>query len=148
MASTDKANTKEDLEQMIADLESSAGTLKEEITATTAEIAEMQVEIKRASEIRIKQNQEFQMTMTDQTATKKILEKALDKLASFYGKKAAFLQHHGRYQKSAAASGVTAMIETIIHESEIVAKKALEAENEASAAYEAFVTNSNTGIKA
>jgi hypothetical protein len=148
MAATDKANTKEDLAQSIEDLESSAGTLKEEITATTAEIAEMQVEIKRASEIRIKQNQEFQMTMTDQTATKKILEKALDKLASFYGKKAAFLQHHGRYQKSAAASGVTAMIETIIHESELVAKKALEAENDASAAYEAFVTNSNTGIKA
>ena len=55
------------------------------------------------------------------------------------GKKAALLQAQGRYQKSAAASGVTAMIETIIHESEIVAKKALEAENEASAAYEAFV---------
>merc|ERR1719321_666502 len=148
MQTTDKTNTKEDLAQSIEDLASSAVTLKEEITSLGAEITEMQVEIKRASEIRIKQNEEFQMTMTDQTATKKILQKALDKLASFYGKKAALLQHNGRYQKSAAASGVTAMIETIIHESEIVAKKALEAENEASAAYEAFVTNSNTGIKA
>merc|ERR1719191_461560 len=148
MASTDKANTKEDLEQMIADLESSSVTLKEEITATKAEIAEMQVELKSASEIRVKQNQEFQMTMTDQAATQKILQKALDKLASFYGKKAALLQQSGRYQKSAAAGGVTAMIETIIHESETVAKKALEAENEASAAYEAFVANSNAGIKA
>merc|ERR1719161_1659218 len=146
MATTDKTNTKEDLTQAIADLESSTVTLKEDITATKAEIVEMQVEIKSASEIRVKQNQEFQMTITDQIATKKILEKALDKLASFYGKKAALLQH--RHQKSAAASGVTAMIETIIHESEIVAKKALEAENEASAAYEAFVANSNTGIKA
>lgn len=123
-------------------------TLKEEITATKTEIAEMQVELKSASEIRVKQNQEFQMTMTDQAATQKILQKALDKLASFYGKKAALLQQRGQYQKSAAAGGVTAMIETIIHESETVAKKALEAENEASAAYEAFVANTNSGIKA
>merc|ERR1719316_459249 len=69
MASTDKVNTKEDLTQSIADLESLSVTLKEEITATKAEIAEMQVELKSASEIRVKQNQEFQMTMTDQAAT-------------------------------------------------------------------------------
>jgi len=148
MSTTDKTNTKEDLTQTIADLESSSGTLKEEIVATTAEIAEMQVEIKRASEIRVKQNQEFQMTVTDQVATQKILAKALDKLQAFYGKKAALLQQRGRYGKSAAASGVVAMIESIIQESKDVAAKALKAENEASASYEAFVTNSNSGIEA
>jgi len=148
METTDKTNTKEDLTQTIADLESSAGTLKEEIVATTAEIAEMQVEIKRASEIRVKQNQEFQMTVTDQVATQKILKKALDRLQAFYGKKAALLQQRGRYGKSAAASGVVAMIESIIDESKDVAAKALKAENEASASYEAFVTNSNSGIEA
>jgi hypothetical protein len=148
MATTDKTNTKEDLTQIIADLESEAGTLKEEITATTTEIAEMQVEIKRASEIRIKQNQEFQMTVTDQIATQKILKKALDKLQSFYGKKAALLQHRDRYQKSAAAGGVVAMIDSIIQESKDVAEKALKAENDAAAGYEAFVSNSNAGLEA
>merc|ERR1719262_983976 len=40
------------------------------------------------------------------------------------------------------------MIEGIIDESKDVAAKALKAENDASAAYEAFVTNSNSGIEA
>merc|ERR1719158_126141 len=40
------------------------------------------------------------------------------------------------------------MIDSIIQESDDVAAKALEAENEAAAAYEAFVTNSNAGIEA
>merc|ERR1719265_1843989 len=40
------------------------------------------------------------------------------------------------------------MIETIIHESQDVAAKALKAENEAQAAYQAFVDNSNSGIDA
>merc|ERR1719263_82919 len=121
----------------------------EEIAAAAAEITEMQVEIKRASEIRVKENAEFQMTVTDQVATQKILAKALAKLQSFYGKKAVLLQRVvEKYQKSAAAGGVVAMIEGIIDESKDVAAKALKAENDSSANYESFVTNSNEAIKA
>merc|ERR1719235_2383378 len=149
METTKKKNDKEDLAQTIADLESLATTGKEEIAALEAEITEMQVEIKRASEIRVKENAEFQMTVTDQVATQKILAKALAKLQSFYGKKAVLLQRVAqRYQKSAAAGGVVAMIEGIIDESKDVAAKALKAENDASANYESFVTNSNVAIKA
>jgi len=149
MQTTAKTNDKEDLAQSIADLESLATTGKEEIAAAAAEITEMQVEIKRASEIRVKENAEFQMTVTDQVATQKILAKALAKLQSFYGKKAVLLQRVvERYQKSAAAGGVVAMIEGIIEESKDVAAKALKAENDASANYEAFVANSNASIEA
>jgi chromosome segregation ATPase len=149
MQTTEKTNSKEDLEQTIADLESLSTTGKEEIAALNAEITEMQVEIKRASEIRVKQNSEFQMTVTDQVATQKILQKALGRLQQFYGKKAALLQRVAqKYQKSAAAGGVVAMIEGIIDESKDVAAKALTAENDASATYESFVSNSNEAIKA
>jgi chromosome segregation ATPase len=106
MQTTKKKNDKEDLTQTIADLESLATTGKEDIAALKAEISEMQIEIKRASEIRVKENAEFQMTVTDQVATQKILAKALAKLQSFYGKKAALLQRVAeKYQKSAAAGG-------------------------------------------
>merc|ERR1719388_339621 len=111
MQTTEKTNSKEDLEQTIADLESLATTGKEEIAAMNAEITEMQVEIKRASEIRVKENSEFQMTVTDQVATQKILAKALARLQQFYGKflqKPAFLQIVQKYAKSAAAGGVVA----------------------------------------
>lgn len=149
MQTTAKTNDKEDLTQTVADLQSLSTTGKEDIAAMNAEITEMQVEIKRASEIRIKENAEFQMTVTDQVATQKILAKALAKLQSFYGKKAALLQRVvERYQKSAAAGGVVAMIEGIIDESKDVAAKALKAENDSSANYESFVTNSNAAIKA
>merc|ERR1719271_499887 len=149
METTKKKNDKEDLTQTIADLESLATTGKEEIAAMTAEITEMQVEIKRASEIRVKENAEFQMTITDQVATQKILAKALARLQQFYGKKMALLQRVAeKYQKSAAAGGVVAMIEGIIDDSKDVQAKALKAENDSSANYESFVANSNAAIEA
>jgi len=50
------------------------------------------VEIKKAGEDRELENKSFQQTVTDQRVTQEILTKALDKLKSFYAKKAALLQ--------------------------------------------------------
>merc|ERR1719310_1501997 len=93
MQTTAKTNAKEDLTQALADLETSKTTLGDEISQLKAQISEAQVEMKRASEIRQKENQVFQITVTDAVATQKILAKALAKLESFYKSAASsFLQ--------------------------------------------------------
>merc|ERR1719162_1524216 len=68
-------------------------TLTKEIEGLKAEIAEMQLQLKRAGEDREVENKEFQLTVADQRATQKLLVAALDMLKSFYAKKAALLQH-------------------------------------------------------
>merc|ERR550514_527109 len=91
METTAKTNTKADLTSLIADLETSKTTLADEIAQLKADIATAQTEMKKASEIRLAENKEFQMTVTDQKATQEILVKALDRLNAFYAKKS-FLQ--------------------------------------------------------
>ena len=55
--------------------------LTEAIDTLKSEIAEMQVQMKRAGEDREKENKEFQMTVADQRATKKLLTAALNRRA-------------------------------------------------------------------
>merc|ERR1712113_1303398 len=68
-----KEREKQDLIAKIEDLEQTIKTLTSEIEALKAEIAEMQVQLKRAGENREKENKEFQMTVADQRATQKLL---------------------------------------------------------------------------
>merc|ERR1719451_136606 len=94
MQTEKKDREKADLIAKIEDLELTIKTLTEEIEALKAEIAEMQVQLKRAGENREKENKEFQMTVADQRETQKLLQAALNVLSEFYGKKekAALLQ--------------------------------------------------------
>merc|ERR1711862_988922 len=89
-----KERAKADLTAKIEDLEMTIKQLTDAIDALKAEIAEMQVQLKRAGEDREKENKEFQMTVADQRETQKLLQAALHILAEFYGKKekAALLQ--------------------------------------------------------
>merc|ERR1712032_543336 len=64
-----KEREKQDLIAKIEDLELTIKTLTEEIENLKAEIAEMQVQLKRAGENREKENKEFQMTVADQRET-------------------------------------------------------------------------------
>merc|ERR1712228_936707 len=84
-----KEREKQDLIAKIEDLELTIKTLTEEIESLKAQIAEMQVQLKRAGENREKENKEFQMTVADQRATQKLLTAALNILKDFYAKKAA-----------------------------------------------------------
>merc|ERR1712060_502228 len=86
-----KEREKQDLIAKIEDLELTIKTLTEEIENLKAEIAEMQVQLKRAGENREKENKEFQMTVADQRETQKLLQAALNVLSEFYGKKEAAL---------------------------------------------------------
>merc|ERR1719464_740338 len=83
-----KEREKQDLIAKIEDLELTIKTLTEEIENLKAQIAEMQVQLKRAGENREKENKEFQMTVADQRETQKLLKAALNVLQDFYAKKA------------------------------------------------------------
>merc|ERR1719421_1539231 len=143
MQTTEGTNKKNDLTALIADLETSKTTLADEIEALKAEVAETQSEFKRASELRLAENKEFQMTVTDQKATQEILAKALNRLKAFYDKKS-FLQirtSQPGYKKNAGSSSVMVMMEHIIEESKAEQDEAIKSENDASAAYAEFNTD-------
>merc|ERR1719301_156403 len=83
-----KEREKKDLTELIDDLTMQIDELAKAIETLKAEIAEMQVQLKRAGEDREKQNKEFQMTVADQRATQKLLAQALSVLKGFYDKAA------------------------------------------------------------
>eukprot|EP00746_Dinoflagellata_sp_MGD_P161517 gnl/MRDRNA2_/MRDRNA2_88700_c0_seq1.p1 gnl/MRDRNA2_/MRDRNA2_88700_c0~~gnl/MRDRNA2_/MRDRNA2_88700_c0_seq1.p1 ORF type:complete len:654 (+),score=244.27 gnl/MRDRNA2_/MRDRNA2_88700_c0_seq1:78-2039(+) len=150
MQTTEKTNLKSDLETSISDLETSKTTLAEEIAALKEEIAAAQTEMKRASEIRLAENKEFQMTIMDQKATQEILAKALNRLKDFYAKKSLLQLKSTRqpgYKKNAGSSSVMTMIEHIIEESKEEQKDTVASENAAVAAYAEFVADNNKAIE-
>ena len=151
-----KDREKEDLIALIEDLELTIKTLAAEIDTLKSEIAQLNVEMKRAGEDRDKQNKEFQQIVADQRAAQKLLTAALEILKGFYEKKeAALVQTEGpppppgfkEYKKSGAAGGVMGMIQEIINDAKKMEAEALRAEEEAQAAYEQFVKDSNASIQ-
>merc|ERR1719461_2194140 len=153
-----KDREKQDLLALIEDLELTIKTLTSEIDALKSEVAEMQVQMKRAGEDREKQNKEFQQTVADQRASQKLLAAALNILKGFYEKKAAFVQKQEpagpppppgfkEYKKNAAAGGVMGMIQQIINDAKAMEAEAIRAEEDAQKAYEDFVKETNASIE-
>merc|ERR1712094_102128 len=155
-----KEREKSDLTAKIEDLELTIKQLTEAIDQLKAEIAEMQVQLKRAGEDREKENKEFQMTVADQRATQKLLSAALNILKGFYAKKAkaAFVQTSEpagpppppgfeAYKKNAAAPGVMGMIQQIINDAKAMEAETIRSEEDAQKAYEDFVKDTNASIE-
>merc|ERR1711920_842211 len=138
-----KEREKQDLLAKIEDLELTIKTLTEEIETLKAEIAEMQVQLKRAGENREKENKEFQMTVADQRETQMLLKAALIVLQDFYGKKAAALLQKQEpvgpppppgfeaYKKNAASGGVMSMIQQIISDAKAMEAETIRSEEDA-----------------
>merc|ERR1719160_1485010 len=84
-----KNDLKGTLEADIERLAKLQSTLSEEIAAAKAQVAETEVAIQKASQVREGENADFQKTVADQRATQEILKKALAKLQEFYKKAAA-----------------------------------------------------------
>jgi len=154
-----KDREKQDLIAKIEDLEMTIKALTEAIDGLKAEIAEMQVQLKRAGEDREKENKEFQMTVSDQRETQTLLKKALDFLADFYSKKAALLQKQEpagppppagfeTYKNNAQSGGVMQLIEQIITDAKAMEAEAIRSEEDAQKAYEDFVKETNASIEA
>jgi len=157
-----KHSEKEDLETKIEELALFIEKTTDEVAVAKEEIAQTEVEMKKASENREKQNHDFQVTVRDQRATQELLAKALKKLADVYKaaalvqEKATLSQHAGQappqgfgeYKKAGGANGVMGMIENIVNESKQIETEAVAQETEAQKAYEAFIKDSNTAIDA
>merc|ERR1719191_1384283 len=156
-----KEREKADLTAKIEDLEQTIKQLTQAIDQLKAEVAEMQVQLKRAGEDREKENKEFQMTVADQRATQKLLTAALNILKGFYEKKAkaALLQTQQpagpppppgfeAYKKNAAAPGVMGMIQQIINDAKAMEAETIRSEEDAQKAYEDFVKDTNASIEA
>eukprot|EP00928_Gymnodinium_smaydae_P035484 TRINITY_DN2496_c0_g1_i1.p1 TRINITY_DN2496_c0_g1~~TRINITY_DN2496_c0_g1_i1.p1 ORF type:complete len:707 (-),score=291.02 TRINITY_DN2496_c0_g1_i1:62-2182(-) len=151
---------KEALEAKISDLDMSIKTLTQGIEDSKARIAQLQVDLQRASEDRVEENHDFQKTVADQTATIEVLKKALDKLATFYDFAQVSRQAESivavqrqtpvpqmEYSKNKGASGVMQMIEKLIGEAKDLVKDSKKSESEAQAAYEALVGDTNDSVK-
>jgi len=144
---------KADLEAKSGELESTIKRLSEEIEKAHLQINELQVALQRASEDRKQENRDFQTTVADQTATAEILNKALDKMATFYDN-AAFAQTKKQtppvaqmeYSKSKGAGGVMSMIEKLIYDTKDITAKSKKSESESQAAYEELVADTNASI--
>merc|ERR1711953_1545691 len=138
----------EDLEMQIDGLNKAINTLK-------SEIAEMQVQMKRAGEDREKENKEFQTTVADQRATAKLLKAALTILQDFYGKAAMLQEPAGppppagfeAYKKNQASGGVMSMMRQIIEDAKSMEAEAIRGEEDAQKAYEDFVKETNASIE-
>jgi len=155
-----KDREKQDLSAQIEDLELTIKELTDAIDQLKSEVAEMQVQMKRAGEDREKENKEFQMTVADQRATQKLLTAALNILKGFYAKKAAAaLVQTGEpagpppppgfeaYKKNAAAGGVMGMIQQIINDAKAMEAEVIRSEEDAQKAYEDFVKDTNASIE-
>jgi chromosome segregation ATPase len=152
----EKTVDKNDLEAKIGDLKETIHQLNTQIEALKAEIAELQVQIKRSGENREKANKEFQITIADQRATQKLLNAALDILKGFYDKMA-LVQTDAKdtqapppkfktYGKNAQSGGVMGMMKSIIADSANVENEAIRGEEDSQKAYEDFVKDSNESI--
>jgi hypothetical protein len=146
--------TLKDLNEKIEDLKVTIETLEQEIAAAKEEIATTQVELKKAGEARKAENQEFQVTVSDQRATQAILKKAMARLKKFYD----FLQQKqpappggmpmATRKKSAGGNVVISLLEQIVEDSLKVENEAIEAEQAAQQSYAEFVTDSDSTIQA
>jgi len=156
-----KERAKEDVLAKIDDLTLTIKQLGDAIDALKAEIAEMQVQLKRAGEDREKQNKEFQVVVADQRATQKLLQQALSVLKGFYDKKAAataLVQKQEpagppppagfkAYKNNAASGGVMGMLQQIMNDAKAMEAETIRAEEDAQKAYEDFVKQSNSSIE-
>jgi hypothetical protein len=156
-----KARDLDDLTSEIAQLTSAIDELGQSISATEAEIAEMQLQLKRAGEDRELENKDFQATVADQRETQKLLTSALNVLKAVYAKK--FIQTGATskkqpagpppppgfktYEKAGGAGGVLGMIEQIIADTKTLEADAIKAESDAQKDYESVVKDTNASIE-
>jgi hypothetical protein len=157
-------------EARIADLEKTIEQLTADIKANTVAIAEMQQQMKVASEIREGENADYQQTITDQRLMQIILAKALDRMKQVYvflqqqrGQQpgAAHIATSGThtdagnaparfttYEENASGGRVVRMLEEIIADSKKADDEAMDSEEDAQTAYESFMKSGNTEITA
>jgi len=158
MMTTKADNKKADLAAKADDLGAKATRLGEEVSAATAQIAQLQLDLQRASENRQKESLDFQATVADQRATQGVLKTALERLAKFYDQED-LLQTSKRakqtppvpqmeYKPSAGSSGVMQLIEKLIYDARELEADSRKGEIAAQAQYESLVADTNGSVRA
>merc|ERR1719230_337813 len=121
--------------------------------------------MKKASEVREGENADYQTTMADHQVMAVILDKALDRMKQVY----AFIQQQPgaphvqtsatktdpgngpakftKYEENAGGKKVLVMLETVMADSKKMENEAIRSEQDAAAAYEMFMKDSNRSIK-
>lgn len=133
---------------------------EEEVAAAKNDISKEQVNLQKATENRKKENLDFQKTIADQTLTIEVLEKAMDRLATYYDEQALIQTSSShvagqtppvaqmKYKPSLGAGGVLGLIEKLIYDAKEIMAESKKNESEAQAAYEELVEDSNDTVKA
>ena len=167
-----------DLEAEIEALDADIDTLKKEIATLTEQSAEMQRQIKVASEDREEENKVFQQAVADQRTTAALLTKALNRLEEVYADKEettaapgpvnpltgeqmsgsfnapALVQakvkqpETGTYEKNENSGGVLALLQGLIGDAEHLEQEALADEQDAQAAYTGFLKDTSAALTA
>jgi chromosome segregation ATPase len=156
VATAKSTDLKEDLQAKHANLESNIGELEQGLQDAKASIAELQLNLQRATEDRHAENLEFQKAVADQTMTIAALNTALDRLDDYY-KQASMLQSkshrqtppvpQAEYAPNSGSLGVMQMIQKIVQETRAMTVTAKKAENEAQAAYEQTIADTNASVR-
>lgn len=156
-----------------ADIEGGKKTLSQlsaELQASRKAVADMQKEMKKASEIREGENADFQETVADQRVTQAILQKALDRMKQVYALAqlgdepsqpgAPHVQLSGtaaepgngparftEYNRNSKGNAVVVMLEKVLADSRHMEDEAHRGEQDAQSAYESFMKDANASIK-
>lgn len=157
---TSLESKKADLEK---DLEAYAAKLKELAAAG----AEVEAQMKKASEIREAENADAQETIGDQMLTQQILQKAVNRMAEVYALMQQQAQQPGaphiqtsgnhtdpgngparfsEYAPHAGGQRVVAMLEQVIADSKKTEAEAIASEEDAQSGYEGFMKESNKAL--
>lgn len=156
---------KAELSSKIDDLSSSISGFTDELASAQHQIAELHLELQRASENRQKENLDFQQTIADQRATQHVLKVALERLAKYYdqedllqtklqtivdaaGKKQTPPMTQAEYKPSSNANGVMSLIEKLVLDAVALEKDAQKSEASAQAQYESLVNDTNASVAA
>jgi len=158
MATAKKTTQQEDLVAKIDTLENAIKTLESEIADAKAEIAKNEVDLQRATQERKAENQEFQKTVADQLMTIEVLDKALQRLATYYDlvqtKGTSWIQRQTppvpemEYKKNKGSTGVMEMVEKLIYDSRELVSESKKSESDAQASYETLIADTNGAIAA
>merc|ERR1719183_1497390 len=157
---------KESLQTQMADLKKNIEKLTKDIDASNAAVAEMENQMKRASETREAENADFQTTVSDHRVMSMILTKALNRMKEVYALMqqqkpgAPHIQTSGtdtdpgngpakfkKYGNNAGGGRVVAMLEEVLADTRKTEDQAMASEADSQSAYENFMKDSNKSIK-
>jgi len=161
MATMKAKDRQADLDASSEERKMAVKKFEEDIAAAKSAVGKEQVSLQKATINRKKENLDFQKTIADQTLTIAVLEKAMDRLATYYDDQALIQTRSVHittrqtppvpqmtYKPSLGSGGVLSLLEKLIYDAKEIMADSKKGESEAQAAYEEMVSDSNGTIKA